>query len=157
MIQRDISIKLNMTSDYLTEGPIGADVISRIIEKMGTMTDAGGHSVFIGQVRADEIDGNKVRAIEYTAYDTMVNDEAGKIKQEVYSEFEDVKQIEIIHSSGIVKTGEISLLVIVSAGHRQQAIGACSRTVELIKERLPVWKKEIFEDGSHEWKQNFPV
>jgi molybdopterin synthase catalytic subunit len=50
--------------------------------------------------------------------------------------------------------GEVSLLVLVSAGHRQQAMTACSKTVELIKEKLPVWKKEIFEDNTHEWAQN---
>jgi molybdopterin synthase catalytic subunit len=46
------------------------------------------------------------------------------------------------------------LFILVSAGHRQQAIKACAKTVELIKERLPVWKKEIFEDDSHIWRQN---
>ena len=59
------------------------------------------------------------------------------------------RSIEIIHSTGIVNAGEISLLVLVSAGHRQQAMQACSKAVELIKERLPVWKKEIYDDDSH--------
>jgi molybdopterin synthase catalytic subunit len=145
-----------MTIEYLIKGPISVELISRVIAKTGLMTDAGGHSVFIGQVRADETNGKMVRAIEYSAYDSMVRDEADKIKEAVFSEFQDVKGINIIHSTGIVKAGEISLLVVVSAGHRQQAIAANSKTVELIKEKLPVWKKEIFEDNSHEWKQNHP-
>ena len=108
--------------------------------------DAGGHSFFLGQVRADRINGKIVKAIEYSAYEGMVEAEADKIKKSVLEEFDDVKSIDIVHSTGIVKAGEISLLVSVSAGHRKQAIEACSKTVELIKERLPVWKKEIYED-----------
>ena len=118
------------------------------------MTDSGGHSVFLGQVRADEINGKKVKAIEYSAYEGMVKIEADKIKETILSEFEDARSVDIVHSTGIVKAGEISLFVLVSAGHRNQAIEACSKAVELIKENLPVWKKEIFDDDSHEWKQN---
>jgi len=119
---------------------------------MGVKTDCGGLMLFLGQVRADEIDGKKVKAIEYSAYEEMVFAEVEKIKKTILSEFEDAKSIEIIHSSGIVNAGEISLLVFISAGHRQQAMLACSKTVEMIKENLPVWKKEIFEDDSHHWK-----
>ena len=143
-----------MVTHYLITGPITQNVITRLMEKMREKTDSGGHSVFLGQVRADEINGKKVKAIEYSAYEGMVKVEADKIKETVLSEFGDAKSIDIVHSTGIVKTGEISLIVLVSAGHRHQAIQACSKTVELIKEKLPVWKKEIFDDNSHEWKQN---
>ena len=141
-----------MRIDYLTEGPVSQSLISSLIEKMGSKTDSGGHMIFLGQVRADEINGKKVKAIEYSAYIELVTVEADKIKEKIYSGFPDVKSIDIIHSTGIVRAGEISLLVLVSAGHRQQAMQACSKTVELIKENLPVWKKEIFEDDSHVWK-----
>jgi molybdopterin synthase catalytic subunit len=137
---------------YLTAGPISQELIAQFIEKLSGETDSGGHSVFIGQVRADEISGKRVKAIEYSAYNEMVNAEAEKIKKRILSEFSDVKSVDIIHSTGIVKAGEISLLVFVSAGHRHQAIQACSKSVELIKENLPVWKREIFEDDSHKWK-----
>jgi molybdopterin synthase catalytic subunit len=141
-----------MEVNYLTEGPISQKLISRLIEQTGLKTDSGGHMIFLGQVRADEIKGQKVKAIEYSAYKELVNAEAEKIKKTVLSEFNDVKSLSIIHSTGVVKTGEISLLVLVSAGHRHQAMQACSKTVELIKKNLPVWKKEIFEDDSHIWK-----
>lgn len=142
-----------MVTNYLINGPITQKVISCFLEKMGEKTDSGGQSVFLGQVRADEINGKKVKAIEYSAYEGMVIVEADKIKATILSEFEDAKSIDIVHSTGIVKAGEISLFVLVSAGHRHQAIHACSKTVELIKEKLPVWKKEIFDDNSHEWKR----
>jgi molybdopterin synthase catalytic subunit len=137
---------------YLTEGPVSAKIISDFVEKSARKTDLGGHSIFLGQVRADETDGKKVRAIEYSAYAEMVDIEAEKIKKFILSEFSDVNAVDIVHSTGIVRAGEISLLVFVSAGHRHQAMQACTRAVELIKENLPVWKKEIFEDDSHHWK-----
>lgn len=108
--------------------------------------------IFLGQVRDDAINGKKVKAIEYSAYVEMVEAEAGRIINSVYSEFNDVKSIDIVHSTGVVPAGQISLFVLVSAGHRQQAFEACSKTVELIKQNLPVWKKEIFDDDSHSWK-----
>lgn len=79
---------------------------------------------------------------------------AEKINKSILSEFNDVKSIEIVHSKGHVKSGEISLLVMVSAGHRDHASKACAKAVELIKEKLPIWKKEVFEDESGQWKQN---
>ncbi len=150
------NINYNLTGimNYLINGPVTQHIISHFIEKMGERTDSGGHSVFLGQVRADIINGKTVKAIEYSAYEGMVNSEAERIKAIIISEFNDVRSVDIVHSTDRVKAGEISLLVLVSAGHRQQAIMACSKTVELIKQRLPVWKKEIFDDESSGWRQN---
>jgi molybdopterin synthase catalytic subunit len=146
-----------MKTNYITSGPITQKMIGMLLNKIGSVTDAGGHSLFLGQVRADKMDGKRVVAIEYSAYDEMVKKEAEKIKDQILSEFPDAKSIDIIHSTGIVRAGEISLAVVVSSGHRRQAIDACSKAVELIKEKFPVWKKEIFEDNSYGWKENSPV
>jgi len=143
-----------MSENYLIDGPVTTAVISSYLERMKQKTDSGGHSVFLGQVRDDEVNGKRVMAIEYSAYENMVKAEADKIRESVFSEFDDVKSIFIIHSTGIVKTGEVSLFVIVSAGHRKHSMQACSKVVELIKDRLPVWKKEIYEDNSHKWREN---
>jgi len=137
---------------HLVEGPVSLSVISEIIANLKEESLCGGHSLFLGQVRADIVDGKQTIAIEYSAYDEMVFSEIEKIKSLILEEFSDAKQIEIIHSTGLVKCGEISLFVMVSAGHRRHALDACSRTVELVKERLPVWKKEIFGDQSSRWK-----
>ena len=145
-------IKKTMVRNYLINGPVTQNVILDLIKKTGKRTDAGGHSFFLGQVRADKINGKRIEAIEYSAYEGMVKTEADKIIETVLSEFPDVNSVNIVHSTGIVKAGEISLVILVSAGHRHQAIEACKKTVELIKEKFPVWKKEIFEDNSHEWK-----
>jgi len=141
-----------MEENYLISGPISQKIISEIILRIGRHKDAGGNMLFLGQVRADESEGKRVKAIEYSAYAEMVNAEAEKIKKTIISEFGDVKSIVIVHSTGVVNAGEISLLVLVCSGHRQQAVQACSKTIELIKSNLPVWKKEIFEDDSHNWK-----
>lgn len=140
---------------YLTEGAITADRIASEIKKLGDRKDTGGHSIFLGQVRDDISDGKRVAAIEYSAYEEMVSSEAERIKDILFKDFSDVLEIVLIHSVGIVKAGEVSLFVLVSAGHRDQAVSACREAVELVKEKLPVWKKEVFDDSSHKWKENF--
>src|SRR5665647_2915376 len=99
-----------MEERYLTKGPVSQKIISRLMEKMGEKTDTGGHMLFLGQVRADEINGKKVKAIEYSAYEGMVNVEAENIKKQVLEEFGDVKSIDLIHSTGVVNAGELSLV-----------------------------------------------
>lgn len=139
---------------HLINGPVMPGTISEIIAKGGENQDCWAHSLFLGKVRRDQVDGKSVKAIEYSAYEEMVIMEADKINKTILSEFDDVKAIEIIHSKGLVKAGEISLLVMVSAGRSDQATKACAKAVELIKEKLPIWKKEIFEDNSGKLKQN---
>lgn len=141
-----------MQGNYLVNGPISNKIITSLIDKMGEEKSCGGLSFFIGQVRADIINGKIVKAIEYSAYGGMVETEADKIREAILKEFGEVRSVCIVHSTGIVSAGQISLLVAVSAGHRKQAMEACSKAVELIKEGLPVWKKEVYEDDSHTWK-----
>jgi molybdopterin synthase catalytic subunit len=141
-----------MQKNYLISGPVFGSNVTDILDELNENTDAGGHSFFLGQVRADKVDGKRVIAIEYSAYENMVKSVAENIIKAVLEKFDDVKSINVIHSTGTVKAGEISLLVSVSAGHRKQAMEACSMTVELIKEKLPVWKKEVYEDSTHIWK-----
>jgi molybdopterin synthase catalytic subunit len=140
--------------NYLIEGPVTADLISFQIRRLSENINCGGHATFIGMVRADKNGINMVTAIEYSAYESMVKTEAEQIKAEILSHYEDVQSVEILHSNGTVKAGEMSLFVLVSAGHRKEAMEACAHTVELIKERLPVWKKEIYDDNSHVWQEN---
>lgn len=131
----------------LIDGPVSTSAISAIIAKGGENSECGAHSLFLGQVRRDQNEGRFVKAIEYSAYEEMVIMEADKINKTILSEFGDVKAIEIVHSKGLVKAGEISLAVMVSAGHRDHASKACAKAVELIREKLPILKKELHEDG----------
>jgi len=143
-----------MNKNIFVDGPISQQIISSELEQLGLRSGVGGNSIFLGQVRADDAGGRRVKALEYSAYRTMANKEAEKIISIITSEFEEIRFIKIFHSVGLVMAGEISLAVMVSAVHRQQAFEACEKTVELIKKSLPVWKREIFDDLSHEWIRN---
>jgi molybdopterin synthase catalytic subunit len=138
----------------LNEGPISPEIISELVSSVST-TDAGACSIFLGKIRADKLDDKIVKEIEYSAYAPMVILVVEDIVKEIRQKFDDLKSIKIIHSTGKVKVGEISLLVIVTCGHRSQSFKTLEETVEQIKAKLPVWKKEIFEDGSHLWPKNF--
>lgn len=143
-----------MNPTYLVKGPVGIPVISAYLAALTEMKNCGGHASFMGQVRDDETGGRKVVAIEYSAYEAMVSKEAERIISVTKEAFSDVHKIIIIHSEGRVNTGEISLFVLVAAGHRDQAFRACRHVVEMIKIHYPVWKKEIFEDDTHQWREN---
>lgn len=136
----------------LTEGAISPGLIAGYIEKLSEDKTIGAHSLFLGQVRNDTVNDRQVKAIEYSAYTEMVEKEANGIIETVKAAFKDVKDIFIIHSTGIVRAGELSLFILVSAGHRDQATRACRHVVEMIKDNYPVWKKELFEDDSHRWQ-----
>jgi molybdopterin synthase catalytic subunit len=139
----------------LVNGAIDPATISDIIRLSQEDTGAGAHSLFLGQVRADTIaDGKEVSAIEYSAYKEMVDNEADRIKRVTKEAFPDIRSIIIVHSTGIVKSGELSLLVMVTAGHRDQATRGCRHVLELIKSSYPVWKKELFNDDSSRWAGN---
>lgn len=142
-----------MKEHFLVSGPVNSSLIAEYISNLSSDKSAGAHSIFLGQVRNDIINERTVKAIEYSAYDEMVEKESIKIRDTIMAAYNDVKDLIIIHSKGIVKVGELSLLVIVTAGHRDQATRACRHAIEMIKENYPVWKKELFDDDSHRWKE----
>ncbi|MFZ2285754.1 MAG: molybdenum cofactor biosynthesis protein MoaE [Bacteroidales bacterium] len=133
-----------MKNRHLVTGPITPLLISELITLGNDDASAGAVSVFIGKVRADEVSGSRVSAIEYSAYNDMAEKEAGEIVNTVKAAFSDVRRVVIVHSTGVVKTGEASLFIMVTSGHRDHATRACRHTLEMVKERLPVWKKELF-------------
>ena len=135
------------------EGAIQASFIAESIQKHSTQTSIGGHSIFLGQVRADEIEGKKVRAIEYTAYEQMALEKMHAIRESVFEKYP-LTCMHVYHSLGIVSAGEICLFVFTSSAHRKAAMEACNELVERIKAELPVWGKEIMEDETHHWKVN---
>jgi molybdopterin synthase catalytic subunit len=141
------------TSMHLVEGPLTTDVVGREVSSHQSGTSAGAHTFFLGQVRSDQVEGKTVAAIEYSAYDGMVDPVIQSIKNQIFEEFSDLISLHIYHSTGLVRSGEISMLIMVSAGHRKQSFAALEKCVELIKEKLPVWKKEIFSDGTSRWIQ----
>lgn len=143
-----------MKRKYLIKGPISSSLIGEYLDSLSAFPECGGIATFMGQVRADMVDEKPVKEIEYSAYDELVAKEAERIISVTKAAFPDVKKIEIIHATGKVGVGEISLFVMVASEHRDQAFRACRHVVEMIKIHYPVWKKEIFEDDTHHWKEN---
>ncbi|MBK9192795.1 MAG: molybdenum cofactor biosynthesis protein MoaE [Crocinitomicaceae bacterium] len=137
----------------ITEGPISPVKIGDSISHHQVKTDIGAHSIFLGQVRADEIDGKKVSAIDYSCYEEMAEKIFHEIRESAFEKFE-LTCMHIYHSKGIVKAGEICLFVFTSSRHRKMAIDACTWIVEEIKVKVPVFGKEIFDDETHQWKVN---
>lgn len=134
----------------LIDGPITAAKMANLVEKHQHKTDIGAHSLFMGQVRADEVEGKQVVSITYSAYEEMAEKTISEIREEAFEKFE-LRCLHVYHSIGEVKVGEMSLLVMVSSAHRKPVFPSLEWIVEECKHRLPIWKKENMDDGSHRW------
>ena len=137
------------------EGAISPSFIADAIAKHSTKKDIGAHSIFLGQVRNDILNGKEVKAINYTAYNEMAEEKFHEIREIAFEKYS-LTCMHIYHSLGGVNSGEISLFVFTSSKHRKDAMVACTYIVNRIKEEVPIWGKEIFEDESYIWKQNTP-
>jgi len=135
------------------DGAISSEFIGNSIYKHQTKTSIGAHNIFLGQVRADDIDGKTVSAIEYSAYEDMANQKFHEIREAAFEKFE-LTCMHIYHSLSTVKSGEICLFVFVSSPRRKVVFEALEHIVEAIKADVPIFGKEIFEDESHQWKTN---
>ncbi len=139
--------------NIFVQGAITASFIADSIQQHSHKTAIGGHSIFLGQVRADQIDGKKVAAIEYTTYEAMALEKMHLIREDIFAKYP-LTCMHVYHSTGLVRTGEICLFVFTSAPHRKAAIDACEETVERLKIELPIWGKELFEGEGYQWKEN---
>jgi molybdopterin synthase catalytic subunit len=135
------------------DGAISPGFIADSIAKHQSKTSIGAHQIFLGQVREDIIDGRPVVAIEYSAYEAMADTVFQDIRETAFEKYE-LSCLHIYHSLGIVKTGEICLFVFVSAPRRKVVFEAIEFLVERIKEKAPVFGKELFADDTYTWKKN---
>lgn len=144
---------MNPLAPLFLEGAIPYTVITACMQQYATDKTAGAYSCFLGQVRNDEVNGMPVTAISYTAYVEMANDKMREIARAIQQQFQ-LKAIEVKHSLGIVKTGEVCLFVLTVATHRKAAMQACDLLVERIKAELPIWGKELMDNDNYQWKIN---
>lgn len=135
------------------QGPISSEFIGQSIAKHQSKHTIGAHNIFLGQVRADEIEGNVVAAIEYSAYEEMADEAMLVIREKAFAQF-DLICMHIYHSIGEVKAGEICLFVFVSATRRKQVYEATEAIVNWIKTEVPIFGKELFENSTFAWKKN---
>lgn len=114
---------------------------------------SGGIATFIGTVR--NITKNKpVIRLEYECYQPMAIKEMQKIAEHAVSLFS-VQNIVIHHRIGILFPGDAAVIIVVNDGHRDAVFDACRYIIDTIKQTVPVWKKEVFEDGE-EWVSAHP-
>ncbi len=109
----------------------------------------GGMVTFHGIVRGSGNSGT-LRGLHYEAYEEMANTELSKIAGDVLQEF-DLFDVRIVHRIGDVAVGETSLFVAVESEHRERAFSGCTAIVDRIKQMVPIWKKDLYEEGKEKW------
>ena len=106
---------------------------------------AGGTTVFIGTVRNRTRERRVVR-LEFEAYEPMAVSEIRKIARQVQARWP-ARKVSIHHRVGTLEIGEIAVIIAVSTPHRRESFEACQYAIDTLKQTVPIWKKEIFEDG----------
>ena len=132
----------------ITEKPINPNEIIAHVSS----PEAGAISTFIGITR-NFTGSEKVEYLEYEAYHSMairMMEELARLTREKYP----VKKIAIAHRIGKVAVEEASVVIAVSASHRDAAIRGCYFAIDTLKETVPIWKKEFFADGQKKWIAN---
>jgi molybdopterin synthase catalytic subunit len=107
--------------------------------------EAGGTVVFIGTVR-NKTQAKAVIRLEFEAYKPMAIKEMQKIAEQAKTQFA-VTKVAIHHAVGVLDIGAIAVVIAVSAPHRGAAFDACEYCIDTLKQTVPIWKKEVFEDG----------
>ena len=111
--------------------------------------ERGATSLFLGTVR-DLNDGRAVRGIEYAAYESMAAAELDRIAGEAATQF-GTDALVVEHRIGALDLGDISVAIAVSHAHRAPALDATRYVIEQLKQRVPIWKREHYADGTREW------
>jgi len=109
---------------------------------------AGAIATFTGTTRK-ESRGRAVSYLDYEAYEGMAEDVMAEIASELQSRY-DLCAVAIHHRVGRVEIGDTSVVIAVSAPHRQDALAACKDAIDTLKQQVPLWKKEVYE-GGEEW------
>ncbi len=124
------------------------------IDKLGLerrlLTGAAGAVVTFDGVVRDNNQGRRVVSLQYEAYEPMAVKEMRRLGAEVRERWPEVERIGVIHRFGELKISESSVVIVVTSAHRRVAFAACRYAIDRLKQTVPIWKKEIFEDGE-EW------
>lgn len=131
-----------MTDIRILDKPLDiADCINTVLSP-----ETGGVDVFIGTVR-NQTKGRSVVRLEFEAYESMALKTMHAIAAEALERWP-VQRIVMHHRTGILQVGEVPVVIAVAAAHRAAAFDACRFLIDTLKQKVPIWKKEIFEDGS---------
>lgn len=127
--------------------------VQKVIDTASSL-NAGAVNVFIGTVRSSA-NGKNVVWLEYEAYETMAVLEIRKIIDEAASRWP-LLGWAVSHRIGTLRPGETAVVVAVSTPHRKDSFDACQFIIDTLKEKVPIWKKEVFE-GGEEWVSARPL
>ena len=128
----------------LSDGPLSLEAAVDEVRS----DEAGAIATFIGTTRV-ESRGRTVERLDYEAYEGMAEQVMAEIAAELKGRY-DILEIAIHHRTGRVEIGEESVVIAVSAKHRQDALAACKDAIDTLKEQVPLWEKEVYE-GGEEW------
>jgi molybdopterin synthase catalytic subunit len=128
----------------ITEEPLSLEAVAAEVAD----ERAGGVATFTGTVRRQSR-GREVTRLEYEAYAEMAENVMSEIADDLEARY-DLCAVAIHHRVGRLQVGEASVVVAVSAPHRQDALAACKDAIDRLKETVPLWKKEVYE-GGEEW------
>ncbi|WP_265446141.1 molybdenum cofactor biosynthesis protein MoaE [Flexivirga meconopsidis] len=120
-----------------------------VTDVLGAVSDpgAGGIGLFVGQVRTQD-HAKAVELLDYSAHPSAI-DELRKVGEEVLTD--DITALAAVHRIGRLRVGDIAVVVAVSAPHRGPALSVCTAMIDTLKARVPIWKHQVFLDGSDEW------
>ena len=135
------------------EGAISTQFVADSIAKHQQKTTIGAHNIFLGQVRADRVDGKEVSSIVFSCYEAMAEKKIAEIREDTFTKF-DLICMHIYHSIGEVAAGEICIFVFVSTAHRPEVYEATEYIVNRIKSEVPLFGKEHFGEEAYQWKKN---
>ena len=130
---------------YLTDAPIH---LGRFFD-FTLAPSSGALNFFVGIVR-DEDHGKRVKKLIYECYPSMAERMIGNLIAEAKKCWP-IQEIRVLHRTGDLAIGDVAVVVAVSSKHRDEAISACRFMIEGIKSKVPIWKKQFFLDGTHEW------
>ena len=132
---------MQRTSIKITSDKLNLQECYRFVED----DSCGGISAFIGTVRNDT-QGKEVTQLDFSTYKPMAIKEMQKIAELTLEKF-DIYKIAVHHAEGVLKIGDIPVIIAVSSKHRKAAFAACEFAIDTLKETVPIWKKEYFSDG----------
>lgn len=112
--------------------------------------DAGAVVVFLGTVR-NNTDGRPVICLEYEAYPPMAEKKMAEIAQEIAQQWGECLRVAMVHRTGKLEIGEVSVAVAVASPHRKDGFEACQYAMNRLKQIVPIWKREVWADGDAEW------
>lgn len=130
-----------MKSILVTDQPLDTQAIIKSVES----SEGGAVNVFIGTVR-NATKGKEVLKLEFEAYEPMATKEITNIVETAKSKWPLLK-VAVHHRTGTMQIGDVPVVIAVSTPHRTAGFEACQYIIDTLKESVPIWKKEFFEDG----------